>query len=98
MLSINIDAFKKNMNSFINQVIDHSEIIIINKNEKNVVIISQDDYNLLTANYKNQDTYTFNDEELKKIKKALIDIDNNRVFSAEEEKKIMEEWFKNIAN
>jgi len=87
MLSTNIDAFKKNMNSFINQVIDHSETIIINKNEKNIVIISQDEYNLLIANYKNKDTYTFNDEELKKITKALDDIDNNIVFSAEEEKK-----------
>jgi PHD/YefM family antitoxin component YafN of YafNO toxin-antitoxin module len=95
MLSTNIDTFKKNMNSFINQVIDHSETIIINKNEKNVVIISQDEYNLLTTNYKNQDTYTFNEDELRKIKQALEDIDNNRVFSANKEKKVMEEWFNN---
>ena len=81
------------MNSFINQVIDHSETIIINKNEKNVVIISQDEYNLLTTNFKNQDIYSFNDKELINIKQALEDIDNNRVFSAEDEKKVMEEWF-----
>lgn len=49
MLVANISQFRKDMKSYIDQVTDNHDTLIVNGNGKTVVVMSLDDYNEMDA-------------------------------------------------
>lgn len=72
MLAVNYTTIQDNFNSYCDKVTDNNETVIVTrKNEKNVVIISLEEWNMLQKAAHNTDY-------LHKIERSLADCRNGR--------------------
>lgn len=70
MLAVNYSTIRNNLKSFCDQATDHNETVIVTrKNEKNIVIMSLEQYNSLTKAARNT-------EYLAKIDRSIEQLDN----------------------
>lgn len=75
MIAVNYSNIRKNFKSYCDKVNDENETIIVTrKNEKNIVIISLDDWNKLQKIVRNA-------QYLSKIERSLSDIKNGSVIT-----------------
>lgn len=73
MLAVNYSTIRENLKSYCDRVIDDNETVIVTrKDEKNVVIISLDEWNALQKAARNADY-------LGKIERALSDVNSGRL-------------------
>lgn len=75
MLAVNYSTIRENLKSYCDRVIDENETVIVTrKDEKNVVIISLEEWNDLQRSVRNA-------EYLNKLDRALADIRAGRVIT-----------------
>lgn len=75
MLAVNYSTIRENLKSYCDKVTDDKETVIVTrKDEKNVVIISLDEWNLLQKTARNA-------EYLSKLDRSLSDIKDGRIVS-----------------
>ncbi len=75
MLAVNYSTIRENLKSYCDKVTDDKETVIVTrKDEKNVVIISLEEWNLLQKTARNA-------EYLSKLDRSLADIKAGRVVS-----------------
>ena len=75
MLAVNYSTIRENLKSYCDRVTDEKETVIVTrKDEKNVVIISLDEWNALQRSVRNA-------EYLNKLDRALADIRAGRVIT-----------------
>ena len=73
MLAINYSTARENLKSYMDKAVDNDETIIITrKDERNVVMLSQDEYNKLTKRARNAEFLDMIDESIAQIKKGEI--------------------------
>ena len=75
MLAVNYSTIRENLKSYCDKVTDDKETVIVTrKDEKNVVVISLEEWNLLQKTARNA-------EYLSKLDRSLADIKAGRVVS-----------------
>ena len=73
MLAVNYSTIRENLKSYCDKVTDNNETVIVTrKDEKNVVIISLDEWNILQKSLKNA-------EYLGKLNRSIADIKAGRI-------------------
>lgn len=73
MLAVNYSTIRENLKSYCDKVTDHNETVIVTrKDEKNVVIISLDEWNALQKAARNA-------EYLAKLNRSVADVKSGRI-------------------
>ena len=91
MLAVNYSTIRENLKSYCDKVTDNNETVIVTrKDEKNVVIISLDEWNSLQRALRNA-------EYLGKLNRSISDVKDGRVVTKTiEELEAMENEYFNI--
>ena len=75
MLAVNYSTMRDNLKSYCDSVVNNRETVIVTrKNEKNVVLMSLDEWNALQKLVRNA-------EYLNKLDRAIKDVEANRVIT-----------------
>lgn len=75
MLAVNYSTIRENLKSYCDRVTDENETVIVTrKDEKNVVIISLDEWNMLQKAFRNA-------EYLSKIDRSVADAKSGKVIT-----------------
>ena len=73
MLAVNYSTIRSNLKDYCDKATDENETIIVTrKNEKNVVLISLEQYNEMTRNVKNTEYLNKLDKALKQVKEGKV--------------------------
>ena len=73
MLAVNYSKFRSNLKDYCDKATDENETIVVTrKDEKNVVLISLEQYNKFVRNMKNMEYLNRVDRALKQVEKGKI--------------------------
>ena len=72
MLAVNYSTLRNNLKNYCDEASDNNQTVIVTrKNEKNIVIISLENYNQLTKNIRNAEYLAKLDRSMEQIRQLL---------------------------
>lgn len=77
MLAVNYSTLRNNLKNYCDEASDNNQAVIVTrKNEKNIVIISLENYNQLTKNIRNVEYLAKLDRSMEQIHKGFGQVHN----------------------